>query len=555
MARLGDHPNIVTVYDAVEDALPLYIVACFMAGGSLAERLGAVPGGRLPAEEVLRTGRALADALAHAHAHGVVHRDVKPDNVWLAADGSAGLGDFGIALGGPRRPRPTGAARRDGHALLPGAGAGRGRAQPAPAVRPLRARRTLWELLLNLLAVHRPGRDRAARPAPQRLVGSPSRHAWARSALDELILALLRQARRPTGRPTPQTVRDALDRLGGAPSVPVVPLAADRDPLVGRDVELAAPARRLRGCPGGSAQVAAIAGEPGIGMTPWSTRRSPRRARAAPRWSGPRRRGGARLRALARRLRPLVTAASGLPAPVLDDVRRYHRRRPPARGARGRRGAPTREEQRLRIFDAVAEAVAPPRASSSCRALEDVHAADRSSLALLVHLLGAAPEARLLVVLTYRTAEAGAGHPLAGRARALERDRRLTRLELRGLPEASVGRFLLPRDRVAPATLRALHERTAGNPFCLRELVGCWPSEASSSARRGCRRAPRARARGRRAPARAARSRHPRGARDRRRRRPPVHDRRRRAHRRPGSRARRRQRSSRAGRPPRRAAP
>ena len=98
MARLGDHPNIVTVYDAVEDGDVLHIVARYMAGGSLAERLAAAPGGRLPVDEVLRTGRSLADALAHAHEHGVVHRDVKPDNVWLAGDGSAGLGDFGIAM-------------------------------------------------------------------------------------------------------------------------------------------------------------------------------------------------------------------------------------------------------------------------------------------------------------------------------------------------------------------------------------------------------------------------------------------------------------------------
>src|SRR5829696_3202396 len=98
MARLGDHPNIVTVYDAVEDGEVLHIVARYMAGGSLAERLAAAPSGRLSVEEVLRTGRSLADALAHAHEHGVVHRDVKPDNVWLAADGSACLGDFGIAM-------------------------------------------------------------------------------------------------------------------------------------------------------------------------------------------------------------------------------------------------------------------------------------------------------------------------------------------------------------------------------------------------------------------------------------------------------------------------
>lgn len=90
--RLGDHPNIITVHDSGElDGVP-YLVLRAMAGGSLAD----AP--RPAIAETVRLGREIAAALAHAHAHGVVHRDVKPDNVWLAADGTAALGDFGVAL-------------------------------------------------------------------------------------------------------------------------------------------------------------------------------------------------------------------------------------------------------------------------------------------------------------------------------------------------------------------------------------------------------------------------------------------------------------------------
>ena len=92
--RLGDHPNVITVYDVGEhDGVP-YLVLRAMGGGSLA---CAMARERLAVADVLRIGREIAAALAHAHANGIVHRDVKPDNVWLAADGSAALGDFGIA--------------------------------------------------------------------------------------------------------------------------------------------------------------------------------------------------------------------------------------------------------------------------------------------------------------------------------------------------------------------------------------------------------------------------------------------------------------------------
>src|SRR5215212_416334 len=74
-------------HEAIEDDGMLMIVTRYMAGGSLAERLAEAPDRRLPAGEVLRVAEELAEALAHAHAHGVLHRDVKPANVWLAADG------------------------------------------------------------------------------------------------------------------------------------------------------------------------------------------------------------------------------------------------------------------------------------------------------------------------------------------------------------------------------------------------------------------------------------------------------------------------------------
>jgi hypothetical protein len=87
------HPAVVKVYDAGEADGLIYYVMEFIAGETLAERLKR---GALPPAEVLMLARDLLGALAAAHAIGVVHRDVKPANIFLR-DGRALLGDFGIA--------------------------------------------------------------------------------------------------------------------------------------------------------------------------------------------------------------------------------------------------------------------------------------------------------------------------------------------------------------------------------------------------------------------------------------------------------------------------
>jgi eukaryotic-like serine/threonine-protein kinase len=88
------HPHLVTLFDMGEqDSVGLYLVFEYIEGPTLRERIGR---GTLPASEVARLARELGGALTRAHEAGVIHRDVKPENIMLSIDG-AKITDFGIA--------------------------------------------------------------------------------------------------------------------------------------------------------------------------------------------------------------------------------------------------------------------------------------------------------------------------------------------------------------------------------------------------------------------------------------------------------------------------
>ncbi|MCK6460373.1 MAG: serine/threonine protein kinase [Planctomycetes bacterium] len=94
-ARLS-HPNVVRSLDVGESNGFHYLAMEFVEGETVRDLLDR---GRVPEKEALAIVRQVALGLAHAHAHGVVHRDVKPGNIMLAKGGTAKLGDFGLARG------------------------------------------------------------------------------------------------------------------------------------------------------------------------------------------------------------------------------------------------------------------------------------------------------------------------------------------------------------------------------------------------------------------------------------------------------------------------
>ncbi len=429
-ARLGGHRHIVTVHDVFEDAGTPCLVARYMTGGSLADRLARTPGGRLEPAEAIRAGREIADALAHAHEHGVVHRDVKPDNVWVDADGEAALGDFGIALA-------EGESAASGTPLYaPPEQAAGGRATPRSDLYALGA--TLYELLSG----RPPSGERGPLAVPE--------------PLERLIVQLLSPD--PDDRPaTAAEVRTALDALlAPAPSAPVAQAG-----LVGRTAELDRLRAALAGAWTGASSTVVVEGEPGIGKTSLldALAAEAERRGGAVLWG----RGDPESRAYALWrpvVRGLVDAVGGDPP---EPVRRL------TGEAAGEAGG---EEERLRLFDAVADLLAAAAAERPLLVvLDDLHWADASSLRLLAHVAGAVRGARLLLAGAYRAAGLPAGHPLGGVLEEIEGDPRATRVELAGLSPDEV-RALVPDDvSVEAGALEAIHERTAGNPFYVAELM------------------------------------------------------------------------------------
>ena len=94
LSRLS-HPGVATIFDFDTRDGCEFLVMEYVAGGTLQSRLAAGP---MPVDDVLQLGAAIAEALDNAHRRGFLHRDLKPGNIALTADGQPKILDFGIAL-------------------------------------------------------------------------------------------------------------------------------------------------------------------------------------------------------------------------------------------------------------------------------------------------------------------------------------------------------------------------------------------------------------------------------------------------------------------------
>ncbi len=108
------HPHICTVYETGDIDGQAYIAMEFVEGRPLSE---SIPSGGLPIDAAIRYGLQIADALAHAHKRGVIHRDLKTANVVVSADGRAKVLDFGLARRIPTEFEATATRSSDDHSV------------------------------------------------------------------------------------------------------------------------------------------------------------------------------------------------------------------------------------------------------------------------------------------------------------------------------------------------------------------------------------------------------------------------------------------------------
>jgi class 3 adenylate cyclase len=495
MARLGDHPNIVTVFDIGEDDGTSYLVCQYMGGGSVEDLIERSGGKGIGVDESIRIATQVASALDHAHTRGVVHRDVKPGNVWLADDGVAKLGDFGLAVALDRSRLTAEGMMLGTVAYMP----------PEQALgRPPDARSDLYSLgaMLYEMLTGRPPflGDEAVAVISQHIGTAAVAPSWHNPdvppMLEKLVLALL--AKDPDGRPATATeVVEVLKQSATAPSATTASIdLRTANPLdrlaggvfVGRERELDELRGGLDDALSGRGRLVLLQGEPGIGKTRMTEELST--------W--------AKLRG-AQALIGRCYEGEGAPPywPWVQVIRSYIHDRD-AEGIASVMGPgaadiaqvvsdvreripdlPTPpelepEQARFRLFDSIAMFLKnAARSQPLVVVLDDLHWADKPSLLLLQFLAREVRTSRLLILGTYRDVEVRRQHPLAQTLAELAREQTSSRVVLRGLTEQDVARYVeMTTGSAPPAELvRTVHRETEGNPFFVSEIVRLLASE------------------------------------------------------------------------------
>ena len=475
-----------------EDGLT-YIVSQYVAGGSVADRLRRQTDRRMPVADALALVRQVNEALDHAHKQTIVHRDLKPGNVLLTNEGTALLGDFGIAIA-------EGEVSITSEYVLVGTVPYMSPEQATPASRhaPLDGRSDLYSLgvmLFELLCGRLPfsGAEPSVIIAQHFTAPRPSPRASNPAVspeLDALVMQLMAVA--PAERPSSAAeVRERLAALAPATrrrprataldSVRLPPALATppRRSFVGREEELTA----LRGLWADvreeQPRAALVRGNAGIGKT-----------RLCARFAHEVHAGGGTVLYGRCEQEALVPYA-----PFVTALRHFAPHRPwlpellelPAGFELARLGWPvpgadlhasarqrTRAAERYELFEASVVLVKAMASSAPLLVIfDDLHWADMPTLRLLRHLIRFVDSGKVLLICAKRDDEPKRDESREAALAELSREPVVETVWLEGLSEPETEALVSARaqEPVEPDLIVALRERTGGNPFYIEETL------------------------------------------------------------------------------------
>jgi tetratricopeptide (TPR) repeat protein len=497
VAKLN-HPNIVSIYDIGKEDGGQFFVLEFVDGMSLRELIRTYPEGKCDIQTVLRVGIDVCSALQYAHSQGVLHRDVKPENILIAQEGTAKLMDFSLAkmLGQPNITQEgtiVGTVAYVAPEIALGKGAD--------------ARSDLYSFGAVLYEAVT-GKPPFAREDPVKIIFSqihdypvsPSKlNPKVPQALAECIIKLLEKEpakRYQTAADLLMVLRDIAEGYlretlvpSHKPSVVVPsprPISAKEVQLINRVEEMSLLRGAVDKAVRGEGGLVFLYGEAGIGKT-----RLTRELGAYARLRG--------MQVLYGRC-PALFRMDGVPPYVLwsEVIKDYLEGCSPEQlyrvigfypsevsklvpELRQRLGAIPQsfpigpEQERDRLFEAISQFITNiSKEAPLLLVLDDLQWTDQTSLLLMHYLARGIYKTPLLLLGAYRDTDIDERHPLSPVLTELNRERLLQSVQLKRMSLNDVSEMikqLLEQEDVSKEFGELVYEKTRGNPFFVEEVI------------------------------------------------------------------------------------